>query len=482
MKKQAFNPYLPSFEYIPDGEPYVFGDRVYVYGSHDRFNGTAYCQNNYVCWSAPVDDLGDWKYEGVIFDKMKDPMCDDEERRLLFAPDVQQGEDGRYYLYYAFDFLGVMAVAVCDSPAGTYEFLSHIHYADGILLGSRAGDPFQFDPGVLVDNDGRVYLYSGFCPVGDGPWSYFGMEKPIIQGGMVIELEKDMFTVKESPKVILPYAENGEGTSFEGHEFFEASSMRKVGEKYYFVYSSINGHELCYATSDRPDGGFTYGGTIISNGDIYLHGRTDEEALNYTGNNHGSIVEIAGQWYVFYHRQTNRHQFSRQVCAEKITIEKDGAIKQVEMTSCGLNNVPLIGKGIYEARIACILMSRTGAKRYEFGDILEDYHPYFTQEGEDREDNPNQYIANMTNGSVAGFKYFECKNSSEISVTVRGNGIGTMKVATSLDGDVVAQIPMEQMKDWNEVTASLKLGEGVSALYFTFEGQGFVDFMSFEIK
>ena len=30
MKKQAFNPYLPSWEYIPDGEPYVFGDRVYV--------------------------------------------------------------------------------------------------------------------------------------------------------------------------------------------------------------------------------------------------------------------------------------------------------------------------------------------------------------------------------------------------------------------------------------------------------------------
>ena len=39
MKKQAFNPYLPSWEYIPDGEPYVFGDRVYVYGSHDYFNG-----------------------------------------------------------------------------------------------------------------------------------------------------------------------------------------------------------------------------------------------------------------------------------------------------------------------------------------------------------------------------------------------------------------------------------------------------------
>ena len=54
MKKQAFNPYLPSWEYVPDGEPHVFGDRVYVYGSHDRFNGETFCLNDYICWSAPV--------------------------------------------------------------------------------------------------------------------------------------------------------------------------------------------------------------------------------------------------------------------------------------------------------------------------------------------------------------------------------------------------------------------------------------------
>jgi len=51
---QACNPFLPSYEYIPDGEPRVFGDRVYIYGSHDKFNGTEYCMNNYVCWSASV--------------------------------------------------------------------------------------------------------------------------------------------------------------------------------------------------------------------------------------------------------------------------------------------------------------------------------------------------------------------------------------------------------------------------------------------
>jgi len=74
------------------------------------------------------------------------------------------GSDGRYYLYYAFDFVGVMAVAVCDTPADKYEFYGHVHYADGILLRAKEGDPFQFDPGILVDDDGSVYLYSGFCP------------------------------------------------------------------------------------------------------------------------------------------------------------------------------------------------------------------------------------------------------------------------------------------------------------------------------
>ena len=74
MKTQAFNPYLPSYEYVPDGEPRVFDGRVYVYGSHDRFDGSGFCEGDYVCWSAPVEDLGDWRYEGVIYPTDRDPM------------------------------------------------------------------------------------------------------------------------------------------------------------------------------------------------------------------------------------------------------------------------------------------------------------------------------------------------------------------------------------------------------------------------
>lgn len=72
MKGKAFNPYLPSWEYIPDGEPYVFNGRVYVYGSHDFYNGYVFCMGDYVCWSAPVDDLSDWRYEGIIYPRNED--------------------------------------------------------------------------------------------------------------------------------------------------------------------------------------------------------------------------------------------------------------------------------------------------------------------------------------------------------------------------------------------------------------------------
>ena len=75
----------------------------------------------------------------------------------------------------------------------------------------------------------------------------------------------------------------------------------------------------------------------------------------YGGNNHGSIVEINGQWYIFYHRHTNGTNFSRQACLEPITFREDGSIPQVEMTSCGPNGGPLAGRGEYPAYIACNL-------------------------------------------------------------------------------------------------------------------------------
>ena len=191
---QAFNPYLPSWEYTPDGEPHVFGGRVYVYGSHDRLHGHTYCLNDYVCWSAPVENLADWRYEGVIYGRSDDPDNADGEG-CLFAPDVTRGPDGRYYLYYVLSNRGYVSVAVCDTPAGRYQYLGNVRYADGVRLGERAGDEPQFDPGVLTEGD-LTYMYTGFCAPGDASRT----------GPMMTVLGPDMLTVAKDPVTIMPSA------------------------------------------------------------------------------------------------------------------------------------------------------------------------------------------------------------------------------------------------------------------------------------
>ena len=395
---QVFNPFLPSWEYVPDGEPHVFGERVYVYGSHDHFSAPIFCVGDYVCWSAPVDDLKQWRYEGVIYRKNQDPK-NKLGIRLLFAPDVARGTDGRYYLYYAFDFMGIIGVAVSENPAGPYQFYGHVHYPDGTIWGRKRGDQFPFDPGVLVDTDGSVYLYSGFyTPV---PAVATGFVKLRNDGGVVARLESDMVTIRETPKLLFP--KQGEG-SFPDHEFFEASSIRKDGEKYIFVYSSRHNHELCYAVSDYPNRDFVFGGTLVDLWDMFLDGITEEKnARNYLGNTHGGLLNIGQDWYIFYHRQTNQHSYSRQMCTEKLEHPAPGVFKQAEVTSCGLNGGPLVGSGEYEARIACNLWSKKGVARYDKNFRKKD-HPFFTQSGHDRMEQGDQYIANMRDGSVAGFK------------------------------------------------------------------------------
>ena len=74
---------------------------------------------------------------------------------------MQIGEEGRYYLFYCLHRSLTVSVAVCDEPAGEYQFYGHIRYVDGILYGQKQGDVFNFDPGVLKDDDGRIYLYTG---------------------------------------------------------------------------------------------------------------------------------------------------------------------------------------------------------------------------------------------------------------------------------------------------------------------------------
>ena len=455
MKKQAFNPYLPSWEYIPDGEPYVFGDRVYVYGSHDFFNGYVFCMGDYVCWSAPVDDLSDWRYEGVIFPKTADPInCDGKMN--LFAPDVTIGPDGRYYLYYVYDKVPIVSVAVCDTPAGLYKFHGYVHHADGTRLGEREGDEPQFDPGVLTEGD-RTYLYTGFS------WPYDKTR----HGSMVTVLAKDMLTIVEEPRFVVPGGAYAGGTSFEQHPFFEASSIRKVNHQYYFIYSSAAMHELCYAVSDSPTGGFTFGGVIVSNNDLHIDTyKPADKPTAYGANNHGSIVEIRGQWYIFYHRQTNGHWYSRQGCIEPIRILEDGRIPQVEITSCGPNGKPLRGEGEYPAYIACNLFTNEDHPIVAVPTGL----PRITQDGCDG-DETDGYVAKIQDGTTIGFKYFDCKGVRRVKITTRGYAQGTFDIRTAWDGETLGSIPIAASNQWQEFGADINIPDGVQAIFFVYHGK-----------
>jgi len=464
MKKQAFNPYLPSWEYIPDGEPYVFGDRVYVYGSHDFYNGYVFCMGDYVCWSAPVDDLGNWRYEGVIYPRNEDPLNKDG-KMCLYAPDVTIGPDGRYYLYYVLDHVSVVSVAVCDTPAGRYEFYGYVHYEDGTRLGDRPGDEPQFDPGVLTEGD-RTYLYTGFCGRGDKSR----------HGAMATVLGPDMLTIIEEPVFVAPGYEYSAGTGFEKHAFFEAPSIRKVGDTYYFIYSSEVMHELCYATSKNPTKDFVYGGVIVSNCDMHIDTyKPADMPMAYGANNHGSIVQIKDDWYIFYHRQTNGTWYSRQGCAEKIEILADGSIPQVEITSCGLNGGPLEGKGEYPAYLACNLFYDKPSAY-----IGDAHSPKVMQDGRDGDEELG-YVANITNSATAGFKYFDCQGVKEIKIWVRGYGSGTFEIKTSWDGEVLAKLTVENANVWEEYSSPISIPDGKQAIYITYRGPGNVSLRSFEL-
>ena len=513
-KKQCFNPYLPLEEYIPDGEPHQFGDRVYIFGSHDKEGGETFCMLNYVTWSAPAGDLTDWRYEGVIYRADQDPQYGtkipsvqlaggnadtsamENTYRYMYAPDVVEGPDGRYYLYYSMSgdfgvggYVGPISVAASDSPAGPYEYLGYVRNPDGTPMLKYV----LFDPAVLNDN-GVIRLYYGtqydfeerpdFTPDSDYVKSEMGMfgrtrEEILsypdsIMGAITVTLAPDMLTIADEPRHIIPY--RVKGTGFETHPFFEGPSMRKVGEKYYFIYSSKQNHELCYAVSDYPDRDFVFGGSIVSNGDVGINGRELDDKLNMTGTTHGSIIEVEGQWYVFYHRLTHKSDYSRQGCAEPIRILPDGRIEQVEITSCGLNGGPLRGKGTYPAAICCHLTN--GHMPHGCNSIYQDSFPNVTHRETGDHSGIERYVGEIADGTLIGYKYFDFHDTDRIGIIFAADQqpcSGSFEVRLSIDGPAVGSISVEaESGDWKEATGEVSIPEGVHALYFVYHGKGMV--------
>ena len=286
-----------------------------------------------------------------------------------------------------------------------------------------------FDPAVINDG-GTIRLYVGtYFPFDNYPWisqalvltklkmKMFGRSKEEvirrwddgILGAFHVQLADDMLTVTTAPSRL--FTTRTKGTPWQGHEFFEGSSIRKIGERYYFIYSSQKNHELCYATSKYPDRGFTFGGTIVSNGDVGYRGRKEKDRLNHTGNNHGSIEKIGGKWYVFYHRQTHGADFSRQACAERIEIAADGTIAQVEITSQGLSGKPLPTVGEYSAVTCCNLTNGRMPHGGKHGDI-----PVIAS------GNDEQFVRDIDKKTNAVWKYCDFSAANTVTLTMRGEG------------------------------------------------------------
>lgn len=408
----AQNPILPMWEQIPDGEPYVFEDpdrpghqRVYLYGSHDVLVNE-YCGRDQVVWSAPVEDLSAWRCDGVIFRSVFDrdgrPLRPDSLGDVLYAPDItlRTDPDGtKHYFLYPNNQAGGRQTMVCESnrPDGPFRVINWSPDDPQQTVGS-----LYFDPAAFVDDDGSAYAYWGF------------------QHSSAGELEPDMCSVKEPIPEFIP--------SFEDDSlfrFFEASSMRKIADKYVFIYSRftrpgecglpMSNYTLAYAYGDSPLGPFTYGGTLIDGRakGKDAAGNPIPTAYPY-GNTHGSLCEINGRWWLFYHRQTGTNEFARQACVAPVEVQVEPGmggkvmISEAAFTSEGFRSEGLDPLQWTAAARACYLTGPDGV-RQEYPNMYFS-GPYLKEVRRGASDNPDATgypVANCTGGSVVGYRYFD---------------------------------------------------------------------------
>ncbi|MCM1222595.1 MAG: family 43 glycosylhydrolase [Lachnospiraceae bacterium] len=442
LSASAVNPILPLWEHIPDGEPYIFDDpdapgqkRVYLYGSHDMLK-TKYCGTDLVVWSAPVDSLDKWRYDGIIFESIYDsegnPLNDNGEPDILYAPDVTEfalPDGSKRYLLIPNNQSKPRnsMVAVSERPDGPFKVSNWDENDPKATVGL-----WGFDPAILIDDDGRVYGYWGFTK------SYGAELDP-----------STMATLKPGTEIV----ENMVGNEDTDNDFrfFEASSIRKIEDKYVFIYSrwSKNGewglhrsnYTLAYAYSDNPLGPFTYGGTIIDarGRDTDADGKAICTATPF-GNTHGSIAEINGQWWVFYHRQTGADEFARQAMVAPIEVKVTPGpggkveISEAEYTSEGFETYGLDPFKTYPAGIASHYTGPSTVRQkypvyYYSGSYIKpeyvDDHNVENPYGLDININP---VVNNVSGSVVGYKYFnfdhlQGKKDVELELNVVPEGV-----------------------------------------------------------
>lgn len=469
LQAMAQNPFLPLWEYIPDAEPYVFEDpdkpgefRVYIYGSHDSMI-TEYCGREQVAWSAPINDLNNWRYEGIIFKSETDINGNKLNANglgdILYAPDIAErvNADGtKTYFFYPNNQAGGRQgmIAKSNRPDGPFVVSNwdknDISKADGIL---------SFDPAVFIDDDGKVYGYWGF------------------EESNGAELDPNtMATVKPGTKIVHDMISNYKQDGV--FRFFEASSMRKIKDKYVFIYSRWtspgefglpeSNYTLAYAYSDFPLGPFTYGGTIIDGRarGVDESGKVIATATP-TGNTHGSIVEINGQWWVFYHRQTGLDEFARQAMVAPIKVEVEEGrggkvtISEGEYTSEGFATEGLNPLHKTPAGIACYYTGPTPAyndypKFIHSGSYMRPtYFDNKSYEGPYNQKLPFTPVVNNTDGSIVGYKYF---NFNTFSETGKANLIFHL-IPQGIDGKIEIMIGNPFKNKGGEVVGTLELSK-----------------------
>ena len=481
------NPYMPLWEHVPDGEPRVFtynGEtRIYLYGSHDT-KKTDYCGPDYVVWSAPVDDPTNWTCHGVCYTA--------SDGGDLYAPDVVQKGD-TFYMYAAENRGSSIMLVTSKCPWGPFT--------------NPVKTELGFDPGILVDDDGRTYAFWGFCE------SHAG------------ELNDDMATLK--PETIRHHI-MGHSKPFwikedDGHVdpvdgFFEASSPRKINGKYVLIYSkryeypkpengvfgSCNGF-LSYKWSNTPLGDYQMGGDISFNGGEVIKGPDGNGIMTYQwGNNHGSLMKVKDQWYVFYHRQTGCNEYSRQAMVEpvdiamgkdgkiyigKITYENGEPVKSdvVEATSQGFYLDGLDAYSVISAGYTCHMYDGLGKPMYQDnaegtnkGRRVAHIQPVY--EGD------SSPVVDIQSGATIGFKYLNFGEVGASSAVLTGSIPAGTKISVILDSyDGEAAGAAEVLTDSKEITLDLsKKVTGKHAVYFSFmnndeEKRSIFDTFRFEI-
>jgi len=470
------NPYMPLWEHVPDGEPRVFtynGEtRIYLYGSHDT-KKTDYCGPDYVVWSAPVDDPTNWTCHGVCYTA--------SDGGDLYAPDVVQKGD-TFYMYAAENRGSSIMLVTSKCPWGPFE--------------NPVKTELGFDPGILVDDDGRVYAFWGFCE------SHAG------------ELNDDMATLK--PETVRHHI-MGHSKPFwikedDGHVdpvdgFFEASSPRKINGKYVLIYSkryeypkpsngvfgSCNGF-LSYKWCDTPLGNYRPGGDISFNGGEVITGPDGNGIMTYQwGNNHGSLMKVKDQWYVFYHRQTGCNEYSRQAMVEPVDIAtgKDGKIyigkityengepvssDVVEATSQGFYLDGLDAFATISAGYTCHMYDGLGKPMYQDNaeGTNKDKRVAHIQPVYEGDSSP---VVDIQSGATIGFKYLNFGTEGASKAELTGDIPAGFKISIRIDSYDGKTVSVAEVSE-DSKTVVFELGEKITgrhAVYFGFNTENAED-------